>query len=145
MRVKYALIFLTSCGMAAGLLILTRPASRQPEPIGKVHDILPRVNAPAEVLRLKDRLQHMLVFVDPVTGELRRPEAGEHAALTGATRARAIAAAPAVVNLPGGGAALPLNPSNLEFLVAARGTDGSISYRHAAPSEAAGKGGRHAQ
>ena len=134
-QVKCALLLI--CCLGTGLV----NAQRRPG----VKDVLPKVNVPEEIMNLQQQLQKVMVFIDPVTGEMRGPE-GEHQALVGLQKVPTAApngvTAEAPIDLPEGGFALKLDPSTIDFMTATTDPDGSISYAHAKASEVL-KGGHH--
>jgi hypothetical protein len=81
----------------------------------------------------------MIVYLDPVTGELRAPSAAERAALLGGQAARTQSlrsAPPKAMALPQGGFAVQADLGKLEYAVAVQGPDGKISYQCAQPGVA---------
>ena len=141
MKTKCALLLSIFCS-SSFFLSAERPAGGKAE-VKTARDILPKVTAPAEVLRIQEQLQKAVVFVDSETGELRMPQEGEHQALTGAGQRRIAAAATAPITLPSGGAALRFDASKLQFTVVTKNRDGSISHSHRTPTPL--KGGDNAK
>jgi hypothetical protein len=75
----------------------------------------------------------MVVFVDPVTGQIRQPDAAEIGALTGAgnSNARTGLSAPApapltMINGPGGAVGVRLGDDSLSYMVVTRTPDSKL-------------------
>lgn len=72
----------------------------------------------------------MVVFVDPVTGKIRQPDASEIGALTGtpaATNQINTLAAPTMINGPGGTVGFKLGDDSLSYMVVTRTPDGKLA------------------
>lgn len=67
-------------------------------------------------------------FIDPVTGQLREPTPEEVQALTPARRTLRSALAPVPVHTVDGGEAIALGPDDMNYTVAVRNADGTISF-----------------
>ena len=83
-----------------------------------------------ESLEKVRRAAGMIVYLDPVTGEMRAPTSQERAALLGQADVRSTAqAAPnRPVQLPGGGLAIQTDSSGFDFAVATQDAHGKIHY-----------------
>jgi hypothetical protein len=126
-------ILALTVGVVAGGFIAARESANQT----KIFEVLPRAEVSRELEELKKHLVGSVVFVDPVTGELRSPAPGEVQALAGDRTG----GDPAVVELPQGGAAVRLGATNIEFLTATRVADGSVALSHSLRKSA--EGGSH--
>jgi hypothetical protein len=102
----------------------------------------PAVRISAERLEMLRRsMMSQLAVYDAAEGAMRQPTSAEAQALT----AGMTPGAERIVAIPGGGAALRRDLSNLNFLVVDLGADGKKTLRHGtADSVAAPKGGQHA-
>jgi len=71
----------------------------------------------------------MVVFVDPVTGKIRQPDAEEIGALTGsrASAQVAIESVPVTINGPGGAVGMKLGDDSLSYMVVTRTPDGKLA------------------
>jgi hypothetical protein len=110
----------------------------------------PKAAGPAPVVRisperlemLRRSMQAQLAAYDVAEGAMRQPTAAEAKSLT----AGMTPGAERIVALPGGGAALRRDLSNLNFLVVDVSADGKKTMRHgSADSVNAVKGGQHAR
>ena len=93
--------------------------------------LLPKGEITPEIQRITGQIQAMMAFRDPETGELRAPDAAEHRALTARSAkidsdSRRSVDAPQAIQLPNGAIVLPLNPSNLDFMVVSRDSSGAL-------------------
>jgi hypothetical protein len=76
----------------------------------------------------------MVVFVDPVTGQIRQPDAAEIGTLTGAGNGNArttlqstpASAQPIMINGPGGGIGVRLGEDSLSYMVVTRTPEGKL-------------------
>jgi hypothetical protein len=75
----------------------------------------------------------MVVFVDPVTGQIRQPDAAEIGALTGVGSSNARTAltaptpAPNMISGPGGAVGVRLGDDSLSYMVVTRTPDGKLA------------------
>ncbi len=91
-----------------------------------------------EIIEQVRRAASMIVYLDPVTGEMRAPTPQERAALldqhTAGTTTQSVPARP--VQLSDGGLAIQADPSQFDFAVATQGPDGKVRYHCTKPGVA---------
>ena len=136
---RYAIAVACLTGTLAAAAPADAPKRQQPN--GK--KVEKAVELSQEFLEQVRQAAAMIVYLDPVTGEMRAPTQQERAALVGQTglRTRTAVASPPI-RLPGGGVALRIDPSQMDFAVAYQGPGGKIRYHCTKPSSAANsKGG----
>jgi hypothetical protein len=131
MRVSWRTALLAvaiGCAAAGSVKAERKEPAKKPAGAAQVNHILPRAERPEPIRAIVGQLPGAIVFRDPVTGERRAPEPGEHAALTARGQAARVAAPPAPIPVPGGGVALLVDASRLEFMSVAR-TGGKLVHR----------------
>lgn len=83
-----------------------------------VQDVLPKATPSPQLETLKKQLSFVIAFRDPITGELRSPDPGEHGTLAGSSAGTARMSAPQVGQLPSGGRYLRFDPAKLRWATA---------------------------
>ena len=132
------------CAMAAAVSLAFQQKKVSPPP--KVEMVAAR--APAAIQAIERRLEGSIVFVDPVTGEMRAPESGELAELTGASGVARIAAAPPepqAIAGPNGMFSIAPETMRTEFMTVIRNADGTLTYQCQNPVHRRLSGGNHAR
>ena len=131
------------CAMATGVSVAYQQTKISPAPRVEMVD----ASAPAGIRAIERRIQGSMVFIDPVTGEMRAPEAGEHAQLAGASGAARVAAVlePQAIAGPNETHAIAPETMRMEFLAVERSADGTLSYRCQNPAHKHVKGKNHAR
>jgi len=129
-RVRVAVSVVLGATLAAAAMAQQSsklPASPAPATASAARTAAPGVEVPAHIQEMRKALTGMLVAIDPKTGTLRAPDAGEVDALTGMAAAARFAE-PAPIDLPGGASAIRTSPMNVDLLTVTRRADGSMAY-----------------